>query len=100
MSGGKGWKEGNAREGGGEGEGGSPVGPSLFPYSLTTCHSPHLYEIYKATGKNWKLRIVVLHRIKRRRLLSTVNEMIAAHKNSVVIDDIQQKNKSLVVLRL
>ena len=37
-----------------------------------------------------KQRIVMLHRIKRRRLLPTVNEMMAAHKNAVVIANIWQ----------
>ena len=42
----------------------------------------------------------MLHRItkiKRRRLLPTVNEMMAAHKNAVVIANIRQKNQPLVV---
>ena len=42
-------------------------------------------------------RIVIIHRIKRRRLLPTVNEMMAAHKNAVVIANIRQKNQPLVV---
>ena len=37
---------------------------------------------------------------ERRRLLATVNEMMAAHKNAVVIANIRQKNQALVVLRL
>jgi len=36
-------------------------------------------------------------KIKRRRKLPTVNEMMAAHKNAVVIANIRQKNQPLVV---
>ena len=41
--------------------------------------------------------IVILHRVKRRRLLPTVNEMMAAHENAVVIANIRQKNQPSVV---
>ena len=36
----------------------------------------------------------MLHRIKRRRLIPTVNEMMAAHKNAVVIANIRNLLKS------
>ena len=42
-------------------------------------------------------RIEILNRIKRKRLLPTVNEMMAAHKNAVVIADMRQKNQPRVV---
>ena len=42
-------------------------------------------------------RIEILHRIKRRRLLATVNEMMAAHKNAVVIANMRPKNQPIVV---
>ena len=42
-------------------------------------------------------RIEILHRIERRRLLPTVNEMMAAHKNAVVIANMRQKNQPIVV---
>ena len=37
------------------------------------------------------------HRIKRRRLIGTLNEMMAAHKNAVVIANMRQKNQPIVV---
>ena len=40
--------------------------------------------------------MVILHRIKRRRLLPTINEMMAAHKNGVIAN-IRIKNQPIVV---
>ena len=40
--------------------------------------------------------MVILHRIKRRRLLPTINEMMDAHKNGVIAN-IRIKNQPIVV---
>ena len=50
---------------------------------------PKLHQFFKTIKKS-EQRIVMLHRIKRRRLMPTVNEMMATHKNAVVIANIRQ----------
>ena len=44
-----------------------------------------------------KNALVVANIRQKSRLLQTVNEMMAAHKNAVVIANIRQKNQPLVV---
>ena len=67
-----------------------------FTHSLhSLTHFTHDMSHKPLSGVN--PRIIVLRRIKRRRLLPTVNEMMAAHKNAVVIANIRLKNQPLVV---
>ena len=57
--------------------------------SHKSCHTTLSVRVYP-----W---IEMLHRIKPRRLLGKVNEMMAAHKNAVVIANMRQKNQLIVV---
>ena len=78
---GKGWEKGDCQGGGGEGAAGGPK--PLFLFAVYLLLTPNFAKFLKQQ-KNWKQRIVILHRIKRRRLLPTINEMMAAHKYGVI----------------
>ena len=68
------------------------------PFFLLTTH-PKLHQFFK-TIKKLKQRIVMLRRIKRRRLIPTVNEMMATHKNAVVIANIRLSKEYLARVNL
>ena len=79
----------------GEGRGGRRWAQGSFPLRFRPPTHPKLYKIYKATKKMEAKDRNLTH--ERRRLLPTVNEMMAAHKNAVVIANIRIKNQPIVV---
>ena len=75
----------------GEGRGGRRWAQGSFPLRFRPPTHPKLYKIYKATKKMEAKDRNLTH--ERRRLLATVNEMMAAHKNAVVIANIRETTR-------